>query len=99
MTNEGIKAYGNMHEILQEFSRSIEDYITSTKSDLQTMNMNVKSLGGSWRDEHYQLFVEAIEPSLKEIEIQVNKLEAIKSDLDNRADRFRVALEKFKNKI
>lgn len=99
MTNEGIKAYGNMHEILQEFSHSIEEYITGTKTDLQTMNISVKSLGGSWRDEHYQLFVEAVEPSLKDIEIQVNKLEEIKKDLDIRADRFRVALEKFKGNI
>lgn len=99
MTNEGIKAYGNMHEILQEFSQSIENYITSTKSDLQNMNLDVKSLGNSWKDDHYQLFVDAIEPSLKEIEVQVNKLESIKADLDMRAERFKMAIEKFKNKI
>ncbi len=99
MTNEGIKAYGNMHEILQEFSQSIEDYVTDTKNDLSTMNIHVKGLGSSWKDDHYQMFVDAIEPSLKEIETQVQKLESIKEDLDMRAERFRMALEKFNNRI
>ncbi len=99
MTNEGIKAYGNMHEILKEFSESIDEYIQETKNDLQTMNFQVKSLGSSWKDEHYQMFVDAIMPSLKEIEAQVSKLNSIKEDLDMRADRFKIALEKFSNRI